>query len=100
MSSWVIVGPHARPRSRFELLTSFVLIPVMGLAIETLFRFSGFSFVWLLPLNFFLYHVYAHKLTRGSVKSGIVVAATAFLIEQVFALMLGMNNLFFLFLHT
>lgn len=88
MSTWVIVGPHARPFSAHELFTSYILFPVLDLVTESMFKIYGLTPMWLLPLNFFLYHAFVGKITRGTLSYGIAVAVGAFLIEQSLALWL------------
>lgn len=100
MSAIALVGSQYAHHVKIELLLSYLILPILGVMMETEYQWLGLgTFCCLLTINAFVYHVFLGRLTSGSVRVATVFAAGAFIIEQYLGLFVGLHNLLFFLMH-
>ena len=101
MSMIALVGEQYAHHVKMEVLLSYIVLPILGVMMEAEYHGLGFGgYACLLTLNAFLYHVFAGKLTSGSLRAALFFAAGSFIVEQYLGLFLHVANFLSFMLHV
>lgn len=99
MSAIAIVTKPLIHHLKVEVFLSYVVLPLLGVGLEMMYHWLGLAFFGcLFSLNMILYHIFAGKLTSGSLVFALALASGSFMIEQLLASSLGLESVLFLFL--